>query len=171
MNNEINEKYHSNKGFSFSGKHLVYDAYPNISKKNIDKTLSSSDIYTKYKQYSKPKKYSPIFVRNKRELFQCDLVSFTHNNMIPENDGYKHLFTTIDVFSKMAWVFPIRDKKCETVLLCFKDILKKCGKKPLRVQTDRGTEFICKTFENYFKDQMIYHYLSYSDRKCPVIER
>ena len=32
-----------------------------------------------------------------------------------------------------------------TVLLCFKDILKKCGQKPQRVQTDRGTEFICKT--------------------------
>ena len=71
----------------------------------------------------------------------------------------------------MAWVYPIRDKKCETVLLCFKDILKKCGQKPQRVQTDRGTEFICKTFENYFKDEMIFHYLSYSDRKCPVVER
>ena len=71
----------------------------------------------------------------------------------------------------MAWVYPIRDKKCETVLLCFKDILKKCGQKPQRVQTDRGTEFICKTFEKYFKDEMIFHYLSYSDRKCPVVER
>jgi len=171
MNNEVNKKYHSNEGFSFGGKHLVYEKYPNISKKEIDTTLSSSDIYTRYKQYSKPRKYSPVFVRNKRELFQCDLVSFTQNNMVQENDGYKHLFTTIDVFSKMSWVYPIRDKKCETVLLCFKDILQKCGKKPQRVQTDRGTEFICKTFENYFKDQMIYHYLSYSDRKCPVIER
>ena len=47
----------------------------------------------------------------------------------------------------------------------------KCGMKPQRVQTDRGTEFICKTFENYFNDEMIYHYLSYSDRKCPVVER
>ena len=40
-----------------------------------------------------------------------------------------------------------------------------------RLQTDRGTEFICKTFEKYFKDEMIFHYLSYSDRKCPVVER
>ena len=78
----------------------------------------------------------------------------------------------IDVFSKLAWVYHILEKKYETVLLlCFKDILKKCGQKPQRVQTDRGTEFICKTFEKYFKDEMIFHYLSYSDRKCPVVER
>ena len=54
---------------------------------------------------------------------------------------------------------------------CFKDILSKCGKKPLRVQTDRGTEFVCKAFKKYFRDQGIHHYVSYSDRKCPVIER
>ena len=171
MDDSLLHSYHSNEGFSFGGKHLMYENYPNIHKKDIDKALSSSDVYTKYKQYSKPRKYSPIFVRNKRELFQCDLISFTQNNLPQENDGFKHLFTTIDVFTKMAWVYPIRDKKCETVLLCFKDILKKCGQKPQRVQTDRGTEFICKTFENYFKDEMIFHYLSYSDRKCPVVER
>ena len=171
MNDSLLQSYHSNEGFSFGGKHLMYKNYPKINKKDIDKALSTSDIYTKYKQYSKPRKYSPIFVRNKRELFQCDLISFTQNNLPQENDDFKHLFTTIDVFSKMAWVYPIRDKKCETVLLCFKDILKKCGKKPERVQTDRGTEFICKTFEKYFKDEMIFHYLSYSDRKCPVVER
>ena len=171
MNDSLLQSYHSNEGFSFGGKHLMYKNYPKINKKDIDKALSTSDIYTKYKQYSKPRKYSPIFVRNKRELFQCDLISFTQNNLPQENDDFKHLFTTIDVFSKMAWVYPIRDKKCDTVLLCFKDILQKCGKKPQKVQTDRGTEFICKTFEKYFRDEMIFHYLSYSDRKCPVIER
>ena len=171
MNEVLLESYHSDKGFSFSGKNLVYENYPHLNEKEIDKTLSASDVYTKYKQYSKPRKYSPIYVRNKRELFQCDLISFTQNDLPEENDGFKHLFTTIDVFSKMAWVYPIRDKKCETVLLCFKDILQKCGKKPQKVQTDRGTEFICKTFEKYFRDEKIFHYLSYSDRKCPVVER
>ena len=171
MNDSLLESYHSNRGFSFGGKHLVYENYPQVNEKEIDKTLSASDVYTKYKQYSKPRKYSPIYVRNKRELFQCDLISFTQNDLPQENDGFKHLFTTIDVFSKMAWVYPIRDKRCETVLSCFKDILQKCGKKPQKVQTDRGTEFICKTFEKYFRDEMIFHYLSYSDRKCPVIER
>ena len=79
MNDSIFDSYHSNKGFSFGGKHLLYENYPNINEKEIDKVLSASDIYTKYKQYSKPRKYSPVYVRNKRELFQCDLISFTQN--------------------------------------------------------------------------------------------
>lgn len=171
MNKSVEKVYHSDEGSSFGRKNLLYDRFPKVSKRQIDNSLSRSDTYTKFKSYSKPRRYSPIYVRNKRELFQCDLISFTQNNLPEENDGYKHIFCTIDVFSKMAWVFPIKDKKCETVLNCFKDILKKCGERPQRVQTDRGTEFICSMFEKYFKDQIIHHYLSYSDRKAAVIER
>ena len=68
MINDLTEKYHANKAYSFGGKNLFYEAYPNIDKKDIDQALSTSDVYTKYKQYSKPRKYSPIYVRNKREL-------------------------------------------------------------------------------------------------------
>ena len=55
MNKSILDSYHSNEGFSFGGKHLLYEKYPNINKKEINKILSASDIYTKYKQYSKPR--------------------------------------------------------------------------------------------------------------------
>ena len=71
----------------------------------------------------------------------------------------------------MAWVYPMKDNKCKTVMECFKDILGKCGEKPERLNSDRGSELICKQFEKYLKDNEIHHYLSYSLRKCPVIER
>ena len=54
---------------------------------------------------------------------------------------------------------------------CFKDILKKCGDKPKRLNTDRGSEMICKQFDLFLKSENIHHYLAYSLRKCPVIER
>merc|ERR1711867_162413 len=54
---------------------------------------------------------------------------------------------------------------------CFKDILEKCGDKPERLNSDRGSELICKQFAKYLKDNEIHHYLSYSLRKCPVVER
>ena len=71
----------------------------------------------------------------------------------------------------MAWVYPMKDNKCETVMKCFKDILKKCGEKPHRLNTDRGSELICKKSKSFLKDNAIHHYLSYSLRKCPVVER
>ena len=44
MINDLIEKYHANKGYSFGGKNLFYETYPNIDKKDIDQALSTSDV-------------------------------------------------------------------------------------------------------------------------------
>lgn len=168
---EIDKKYLGVEPYSFGGKYRLYENFGLSNKAIVDKALKRSDIYSRFLQYKKPRRYSPIFVDNKRELFQCDLIAFTNDEFAKNNDGYLYLFTTIDVFSKYAWVYKLKTKECKAVMECFKDILSKCGKKPQRVQTDRGTEFVCKAFKKYFKEQGIHHYVSYSDRKCPVIER
>ena len=93
----------------------------------MDSDLSSNDIYSRFKQHRRSKKYSPIYVYRKRELFQSDVVFFTNKDLIEVNDGYKYLFTTIDVFSKMAWVYPMKENKCKNVMNCFQDILSRCG--------------------------------------------
>ena len=42
---------------------------------------------------------------------------------------------------------------------------------PERLNSDRGSELVCKKFSAFLKENKIHHYLSYSLRKCPVIER
>ena len=165
----INNDYLSDRPYSFGGKNRVYDFYNN--KKKVDTALTYNDTYTRFTQHKRPRKFSPIYVYRKRELFQSDVVFFTNKEQVEQNNGYKYLFTTIDVFSKMAWVYPLKENKCKNVMLCFKDILSKCGKKPERLNSDRGSELICNMFKKYLKDNDIHHYLSYSIRKCPVIER
>ena len=164
----VNSDYFSDKPQSFGGKYQLYNLF---DKKEVDSALENNDIYSRFKQHKRAKKYSPIYVYKKRELFQSDVVFFTNQDLVKANNGYKYLFTTIDVFSKMAWVYPLKENKCVKVLECFQDILKKCGKNPERLNTDRGSELICKKFRKYLKDQNIHHYLSYSIRKCPVVER
>ena len=160
--------YHGDKPYSFGGRNIAYEY---VNKDEVDKTLDHSDIYTRFKQYKKPRKYSPFYVYRKRELFQSDVVFFTNKDMVKANDGYKYLFTTVDVFTKMAWVYPLKANTCQNVMNSFKDILEKCGKIPERLNTDRGSEMICKQFEDFLKINKIHHYLSYSLRKCPVVER
>ena len=160
--------YYGNEPYSYSGKNTVYNYF---NKDYVNEALEKSDIYTRFKQHRKPKKYSPIYVYRKRELFQSDVVFFTNKEMVQANDGYRYLFTTIDVFTKMAWVYPLKSNTCQNVMNCFKDILEKCGEKPERLNTDRGSEMICEKFETYLKNQNIHHYLAYSLRKCPVVER
>ena len=164
----ITRDYVKDLPWSFGGKYRLYELY---KKKKVDKALVKSDIYTRFKQHRKSKKYSPIYVYRKRELFQADVVFFTNKEFVDVNNGYKYLFTVIDVFTKMAWIYPLKENTCNNIMNCFKDILSKCGDKPERLNTDRGSEMICKSFESYLKDNNIHHYLSYSLRKCPVIER
>ena len=41
--------------------------------------------------------------------------------------------------------------QCQNIMECFKDILNKCGDKPKRLHTDRGSEMICKQFREFLK--------------------
>ena len=168
MSGNINEEFFGNKAFSFAGK---YRLYGNFNKRKVDKALEENDTFTQFKQHRKPKSYSPIYVYKKRELFQSDVVFFTRKELVEVNDGHKYFFTTIDVFSKMAWVYPMKENKCANVMKFFEDILSKCGDKPEHLNSDRGSELICKKFSSFLKENNIHHYLSYSLRKCPVIER
>ena len=88
-----------------------------------------SDIYSRFKQHRQrhAETFSPIYVYRKRELFQYDVVFFKRQELVQASHGYTYLFTTIYVFTKMAWVYPMKENKCAVVMECFKDILKNVG--------------------------------------------
>ena len=93
------DNYHDDRPWSFGGKNQLYKLF---KKEEVDESLAKSDVYTRYKQRKKPKRFSPIYVYRKRELFQSDVVFFTNKELVSANGGYKYLLTTIDVFSKMT---------------------------------------------------------------------
>ena len=53
----------------------------------------------------------------------------------------------------MALVFPLRKNSCDAVMKCFQTILSICGKKPERLNSDRGSELICKKFETFLSEK------------------
>ena len=50
MNKSILDSYHSNKGFSFGGKHLLYENYPNINEINVLK-IYYRNVGKNHKEY------------------------------------------------------------------------------------------------------------------------
>ena len=58
------------------------------------------------------------------------------------NDGFLNYLVVLDVFSKYAWVKPIKDKTSSIVAKMFLQIFKESGRKPKKLWTDRGGEFI-----------------------------
>ena len=55
------------------------------------------------------------------------------------NKEIKYLLCAIDLFSKYAWIIPIKDKKGVSIADAFQKILKECNRKPNKIWVDRGS--------------------------------
>ena len=58
----------------------------------------------------------------------------------------------IDLFSKYAWVIPIKDKKGITITNVFQKILKELNRKPNEIWVDKGSEFYNNSLKIWLKD-------------------
>ena len=86
------------------------------------------------------------------------------------NKGIRYLLTVIDVLSKYAWVQPLKNKTGPSVVEALETIVDE-GRKPVRLQTDKGKEFYNKTVQDWFKEQGIQHFSTEGDAKASVVER
>ena len=57
------------------------------------------------------------------------------------NKGFEFLLCVIDIYSKYAWVVPLKDKKGISIVKAFQSILKKYNRKPNNIWLDKGGEF------------------------------
>ena len=65
------------------------------------------------------------------------------------NKGIKYLLCVIDLFSKYAFVVPLKDKKGVSIVNAFKSILDKSGRKPNKIWVDQGSEFYNHIFKKW----------------------
>ena len=56
------------------------------------------------------------------------------------NKGIKYLLCAIDLFSKYAWVVPLKDKRGITIVNAFQKVVSK-GRKPNKIWIDQSGEF------------------------------
>ena len=70
------------------------------------------------------------------------------------NKVIKFLLSVIDIFSKYAWVFPLKDKKGETIVNAFQKVLDKPKRKPNRIWVDKGSEFYNRSMESWLEKIM-----------------
>ena len=85
------------------------------------------------------------------------------------NKGIKYLSCAIDLFSKYAWVVPIKDKKEISIVNAFQKIISE-GRKPNKIWTDQGSEFYNNAFKDFLKINNIEMYSAYNEGKSIVAE-
>ena len=86
------------------------------------------------------------------------------------NKGVKYLLCAIDLFSKYAWVVPLKDKRGISIVNAFQKIISE-GRKPNKIWVDQGSEFYNKYFKDFLKINNIEMYSTYNEGKSVVAER
>ena len=71
------------------------------------------------------------------------------------NKGIRFLLFVIDIFSKYAWVVPLKDKKNISIVKAFQIILKQSNRKPNKIWVDKGSEFYNAYFKKWLRDNDI----------------
>ena len=120
-----------------------------------------------------PRKNFPtnkIVYNNIDEIWSIDLADFS-DYKISNNKSYRYIFIVIDNLSKYFWAIPFVNKYSQTITNEFSNILTKSKRKPLKIESDRGTEFYNSIFQNFLKSKNIHHYSRFTDKGPSIAER
>ena len=72
----------------------------------------------------------------------------------------------IDIYSKYAWVVPLKDKKGVSIVNAFQSILKKSNRKPNKIWVDKGCEFYNRSMKSWLE-----MYSTHNEEKSVVTEK
>ena len=88
-----------------------------------------------------------------------------------KNKGIKYLLCAIDLYSKYAFVIPLKDKKGISIVNEFNKIIKQSGRKPNKIWVHQGGEFYNNVFKKCLSDNDVIMYSTYNEGKSVVAER
>ena len=94
-----------------------------------------------------------------------------HAKIKLKNKGIKYLLCAIDLYSKYAFVVPLKDKIGISVINGFNKIIKQSGRKPNKIWVDQGSEFYNHVFKRWLSRNNIIMYSTYNECKSVVAER
>ena len=134
----------------------------------ISEWLKSQPSYTLHRRVVKKFRRRKIIASGIDSIWQADLMDVSKT--ASSNNGIKFLLTVIDVVSKFAFVRPLTGKDSAQVANAFKDIIGG-ERKPKKLNTDQGREFLGLKFQQVLRDNNIGFYTSKDEIKCAIVER
>ena len=81
------------------------------------------------------------------------------------------MLCVIDIFSKYAWVVPLKDKKGVSIVKAFEIFLKQSDRKPNKTWVVKGSEFYNAHFKKCLHENDIEMYSTHNEGKSVVPEK
>ena len=117
------------------------------------------------RKFKKTKVQSPFIVN----IWGPDLADM---QLISEfNKGISFSLCVIEIYSKYAWVLPLKDKKVITISNAFQKILKEPNRKPNKIWVDKGSEFYNSSMKSWLEKNDIEMYATHNEGQSVVAER
>jgi transposase InsO family protein len=140
-----------------------------ITLKQVREYLSNNATAQITKEVKRTKTFNSIISPSVHNNYQMDIMNLPNPSL---NGNYKYLLTMIDIYSRYAFVKPLKTKSGPVVFEAFKSLIAEFGKCK-NINCDLGSEFIYKPFVDYCKDNDITIWYSNpeQDNKNAIIER
>ena len=157
--------------FSTAGK--LAAASKSKSRRSVEAWLLHQHAYTPHRPVRKRFPRNPYTVTNMTDFWECDLMDMQY--LSKYNDNYKYLLSLIDAFSKYLHIVPLLSKTGTAVSSAFLSILAKYSqrvrRRPVWVRTDKGKEFLNKTFQAMLRKEGIQFQVCRDPNvKCAIVE-
>ena len=116
------------------------------------------------KKFKKRKLYSAF----KDNIWGADLADM---HLISKfNKGFRFLLCVINIFSKYAWVVPLKDKKGVSIVNAFQKIVDDSKRKPSKIWVDKGSEFYNRLMKLWLQKNDIAMYSTQNEGKFVAAE-
>ncbi len=129
--------------------------------------LQTQYAYTRHKPFRRKFEKRGVIVTNINDVYHLDLVGLT--KFADYKDGYKFPLTYIDCFTRKAFAIPLKSKKPAEVIDGMTKIFKEYGI-PLKIFTDKGTEFLNKDVKSFLKEINVLQWYSYNPGKAVMAD-
>ena len=163
----LSASYYNARGVGSYGGVQPLSQKTKLSPERVKEWLTTQDAYTLHKpvRYKFPRRR--VIVAGPHQQWQADLIDVSRLSRY--NRGFKFLLTCIDVFSKQAWVVPLKDKTGTTLVNAFESIRSPL---PQTLQTDKGSEFTNRKFQQWLKEHQVHFFTTENeDIKASIVER
>ena len=87
------------------------------------------------------------------------------------NKGICFLLCVIDIYSKYAWVVPLKDKIKYCNNNAFQKLLDESGRKQNKIWADKGSEFLYRPLKSWLARNGVEMYSLHNKRRSVIAER
>lgn len=150
----FNIYYNPNSTAAFSTperlfKYVRQNYEVNVSKSQILEWMRKQRTFTLHKDRRTKFSRNHYIITNIDDLWEMDLIDmqkFSRNNK-----SCKYILAVIDCFSKFAWCVPIKRKTPDEIIKAFDCIFANTTRRPIKIQSDKGREFVNRNVKKYFE--------------------